>query len=85
MSEPRGRNLAIDVGLRLQVFEASIAFSINRKGNVHLGDVDLHAETVKRPILEEMDAASASKLATCICNPTPSMGTPRCRKSRTRA
>src|SRR5271166_2457783 len=45
MRNASGCNLAIDVGLELQVRGSSIAFGIDWQGDVHLGDVHLHSES----------------------------------------
>src|ERR1039458_10188190 len=44
MRQTSGGNFAIDVRLELQVLGTSIAFGIDRQGDIQLGDVDLHSE-----------------------------------------
>src|SRR3982074_763253 len=45
MRQTGGGNLAIDVGLQLQVLGARIAAAIDWQGDVPLGDVDLHSQS----------------------------------------
>src|SRR5713101_5469589 len=59
-------NLAINIRLQLQILGTRIAVWINRQGDVHLGDVDLYSQRVKRLMLAEMDATSGCRFAMCI-------------------
>jgi hypothetical protein len=83
VSQASGNNFTPDIRLPPQVLSSSVAQRIDRQRGVHLRDVHLHAE--RRLMFSEIEANIGVHVAMCICNPTPSIGAPRRRKSRTMA
>ena len=83
VSQASGNNFTPDIRPPPKVPSSSAAQRIDRQRGVHLRDVHLHAE--RRLMFSEIEANIGVHVAMCICNPTPSIGAPRRRKSRTMA